>query len=433
MKKIIKASCLLCLLALSAYAQEIGKPLPAWQDGMLDIHHINTGRGDAAFCIFPDGTTMLFDAGELDPTSARTNSPRNAKLHPNDTKTAGEWVAWYIKKMAPAGKATGIDYALISHFHDDHFGGYYKGVKQSEKGGYFKTGITSVGDELKIGTLIDRGYPAYDFPVDIKRRLQQYVSKNPAATGYLKSMQNYWDFIYYHTKNTGMKAEKLQAGKSDQIVMRHQPDLYKNFKVQNIKVNGTVWTGQGTETINLFPFLDAGNTEQLPSENQSSLAIRLDYGDFSYYTGGDNPGIIDLGAPGWTDVETPMAEAIGAVDVAVMDHHGNRDSHNAFNVKTLRPRVWISQTWSSDHPGHEVLRRVTSEYLYPGPRDLFATNMLEANILVIGDALEKAYKSMDGHIVVRVLPGGQEYFVIILNDENEANEVKAVFGPYQAR
>jgi hypothetical protein len=116
-----------------------------------------------------------------------------------------------------------------------------------------------------------------------------------------------------------------------------------------------------------------------------------------------------------------------------MDHPGNRDAHNDINVKTLRPRVWIQQTRSSDHPGHEVLRRITSTYLYPGPRDLFATNMLEANKNVIGPALEHAYKSLDGHILVRVLPGGKSYYVIILNDENEENEIWAVHGPYETK
>lgn len=31
------------------------------------------------------------------------------------------------------------------------------------------------------------------------------------------------------------------------------------------------------------------------------------------------------------------------------------------------------------------------------------------------------------------MPGAKEYFVIILNDENLENEVKAVFGPYQTK
>ena len=36
--------------------------LPRWERGMLDIHQINTGTGNAAFFILPDGTTLLLDA-----------------------------------------------------------------------------------------------------------------------------------------------------------------------------------------------------------------------------------------------------------------------------------------------------------------------------------------------------------------------------------
>ena len=203
--------------------------------------------------------------------------------------------------------------------------------------------------------------------------------------------------------------------------------------MQAVKANQWIWTGQDSSAIEHFPPVDTTNRNTIPDENSLSLAITINYGAFTYYTGGDNPGNIFTGDNPLRDVETPIAKAIGEVDIATMDHHGNRDSHNEYNVKTLRPRIWIQQTWSSDHPGHEVLRRITSEYLYPGPRDLFATNMLEANKLVIGPALDRAYKSMDGHIVLRVLPGGDTYYVIILDDENEVNEIKAVHGPYQTK
>jgi len=56
--------------SLEGYGQEIGKPLPAWKEGMLDLHHINTGRGDAAFYLLPDGTTFLLDAGEMPPDNS---------------------------------------------------------------------------------------------------------------------------------------------------------------------------------------------------------------------------------------------------------------------------------------------------------------------------------------------------------------------------
>jgi hypothetical protein len=131
-------------------------------------------------------------------------------------------------------------------------------------------------------------------------------------------------------------------------------------------------------------------------------------------------------------VETAVARAVGPVDVAILDHHGNRDSMNAFLVSTLRPRAWIIPVWSADHPGHDVLDRMYSPRLYPGLRDVFATNMLEANRLVIGPLLDRLL-SAQGHIVVRVAPGGASYQVIILDDTGETYAVKAVHGPYESR
>src|SRR5688500_15147093 len=122
---------LFLVVILPLRAQEVGRKLPAWTEGYLDIHHINTGHGDAAFYIFPDGTTMLLDAGEMDPTSERVNSSRNATLHPNNKKTAHEWIVDYIKRVHPRSANPEIDYALITHFHDDHFGCLYKGAKSS--------------------------------------------------------------------------------------------------------------------------------------------------------------------------------------------------------------------------------------------------------------------------------------------------------------
>jgi hypothetical protein len=87
---------------------------------------------------------------------------------------------------------------------------------------------------------------------------------------------------------------------------------------------------------------------------------------------------------------------------------------------------------SADHPGHDVLERMYSERLYPGPRDVFATNMLEANRLVIGPLLDRL-KSAQGHVVIRVDPGGDTFRVIILDDSAENYRVKAIYGPYHSR
>ena len=70
-----------------------------------------------------------------------------------------------------------------------------------------------------------------------------------------------------------------------------------------------------------------------------------------------------------------------------------------------------------------------SKYLYPGKRDVFATNLHPAAEIVIGKDTEKM-KSRQGHIVIRVLPGGDEYYVYILEDHNTKRKIKQIFGPY---
>jgi glyoxylase-like metal-dependent hydrolase (beta-lactamase superfamily II) len=102
--------------------QSVGDILADWTFGTLDIHHINTGRGDATFMIFPDGTTMIYDAGSQDPTEPRTNSPRNTLPKPSGDRAPGEWIARYIEHIHPDRSSPVVDYAVISHFHGDHMG-----------------------------------------------------------------------------------------------------------------------------------------------------------------------------------------------------------------------------------------------------------------------------------------------------------------------
>ncbi len=427
MKKLLFVFVLLA--AQNAYAQQVaepGKPLPAWQEGYLDLHHINTGRGNAAFYILPDGTTVMFDAGELDPTNERTTSKRNAVIRPNDTKHPFQWIAGYIKKVSPLKEKAVIDYAVISHFHDDHFGSWYAGAPLSATKKYALTGITGVGELIPIHHLLQRDY---NYPVPVEKRLEAYKGK---ADSYIKTWNNYISFIKVQQQK-GMQVQSFKAGVKTQISLQHHPSKFPDFYIQNIKSNGLIWTGNDSTTAQHFPAIDSLDNKTWPDENTLSNVLVIHYGPFTYYTGGDCSGNVFLGDAAWRDVETPVAKVVGEVDIATMDHHGNRDAVNEFQVKTLRPRVWIEQTWTADHPGHEVLIRVTSPYLYEGKRDLFATNMLEANKLVIGPLVDQSYQSQQGHIVVRVLPGGKNYYVIILDDSSDQSLVKSIFGPYTTK
>jgi len=163
---------LLLLLSLPLAAQE-SKPLPPWSRGTLDIHQISTGRGNAAFYVFPDGTTMLVDAGAV------------------GDDTTGAKIARYIERMMAPEKPR-LDYALITHYHADHL-----------------AGLPGVGSSIPIGTLIDRGTSYLPPPDDAM-------------------MKAFRAFI----ADKNVKEEPIRVGANDQIVLRREPDAFKSFEVR---------------------------------------------------------------------------------------------------------------------------------------------------------------------------------------------------------
>lgn len=392
----------LWLFCIVSQAQKVGEALPAWQKGYLDIHHINTGCGNCAYVIFPDGTTMLIDAGE---NSAQP--VRHVSQKPNESKTPGEWIVDYIQSMAPGGRKC-LDYALVTHFHSDHVGGVRK--VENESGRYYNTGMITVAENIQIGKLVDRGAPDYDFLVNMDD----------------KTVKNYLNFLLF-TKQR-IKVEKFVPGSNDQFKLLYDSTAY-DCKVRNIYANGYLWTGKGRETQFLFPNLETLEKYDIPQENTLSCVLKITYGPFSYYTGGDVTGYPKPGRSSFHDVETPISTVVGKTEICCVNHHGYNNATNDAFIKNLSPRVFIIQASDALHPNHSTLERMLSGYLYKGKRDVFSTNMHEAAEIVIGKDVEKM-KSKQGHIVIRVLPGGKEYFIYILNDDNAKRRIKKIVGPY---
>jgi beta-lactamase superfamily II metal-dependent hydrolase len=398
------------LLPCAAGAQTVGEPLPPWSPGILDIHQIGTGRGNAALLVFPDGTSLLVDAGDGNP-----DPPAGANRVPDGSRSAGEWIARYARRMLSHQADPAIDYGLLTHFHGDHMGGVGPATPTEPGGEYRLTGITDVVSHMPIRTMLDRGWPDYTYPRPLDNAM----------------MDNYRAFLEVEGARRGMTVERLEPGRADQIVLRHDPDRYPNFTVRNVAANGEVWTGAGDGTHNHFPALADIPREDWPTENECSLAIRVSYGAFDFYTGGDMPGQPAPGLPSWQNVERPVAEAVGAVDVAVANHHGIGDTTIPFFVRSLRPRVWIVPSRMAGHPDRFVFARMSSTRLYDGPRDIFSVTTQDATRQVVVQLRE--LDSEQGHIVVRVESGGARYRVIILDDSDENDTIKAIHGPYAAR
>jgi beta-lactamase superfamily II metal-dependent hydrolase len=396
----------------SAVAQVAGQALPAWTPGTLDIHHISTGRGNATLLILPDGTTALVDAGALQPDY----SPRSVSPRPDASRTPGEWIARYIRHMLAYQASPALDYALVTHFHADHMGIVTEDTKTAKNGRYKISGLTEVAEYVPMRKIIDRAWPDYNWPQPLT---DEFVN-------------NYRVFLEWQRQHNGLRVERFRPGRNDQIVLLRAPQSYPAFEVRNIAASGEVWTGVGTSTRQHFPRVQDLQKPDLPTENMCSIALRVSYGKFDYFTGGDITSSKDDGEPPWRDIERPVAMAVGPVDVYQLNHHGHYDSNSLFFISILRPRVHVMPIWSAAQPDRHVLRKLLFPYAYPGPRDVFATAFTEANAAVLADWIGQL-KAREGHIVVRVAPGGDTYQVVVLDNRAETYRVTAIHGPYESR
>lgn len=387
----------------------IGKTLPDWQEGYLDIHAINTGRGESQLLIFPDGTTMLIDAAGslISPTDAIP--PPDQK--PNSNVSPGLAVTNYTRHFIKAA-SNKINYLMLSHFDPDHMGTYSSSLPLDPTGTFRMGGITEVGAKIGFDKIIDRGYPDYNFPTD--------MTSNSRIANYIK-------FINWAKANKGVVAEQFDVGKNDQIILQENPSAYSNFEIRNIISNGVVWTGTGTGSTNTLP-PGSEVAAASGSENIFSIAFVLSYGKFNFFTGGDLQ-YNGMTAHPWKDVEAPVAVVVPEVDVMKANHHATSNCNGTTLLNSLKPQTIVIHPWRDVHPNTETLSRM---FAANGGVQIFSTNMTEANKPRLGANLNRL-KTIEGHIVVRVDPGGDEYYVYVLDDTNQDYKVTEVFGPYKSK
>lgn len=394
-------------------AQEIatagtsGELLPPWEPGILEIHHIDTGRGNASFVVGPDGSSLVLDAGEAH-SPERTMAPPM----PDASRRAGEWIARYIRRQLDRIGKSELDLMFLTHLHGDHVGEVSASSPQSSRGPYRLTGAADVAETIPVRELIDRGWPDYSYPApphDATSLNYIALAKGLAAGG--------------------TKIEQARAGSAQQLALRHEAARYPGFSARVLSVNGAVWAGSGESAKDLFPPVTGLDSTAMPTENMCCASIRLEYGAFRYYSGGDLTCDTDYGRFPWHDIESPVAQAACPVSVAVANHHGYFDACGPAFVRALRPRVWIIPTWHASHPAMNVMANLFSKELYPGERSVFATGMTPEALLTT-ERFSGSLSSSDGHVVVRVPVGGSAFSVHVISARDESGTVVKSFGPF---
>ncbi|MBL9078050.1 MAG: lamin tail domain-containing protein [Planctomycetes bacterium] len=221
--------------------------------------------------------------------------------------------------MLPAISAlqpTGYGFTFLSHFHDDHQGG-----------------LDEVLNALPFTTAYDRG--------DVNRPTTTSTNNYLAAAG--------------ARRTTVTVGAVYQLGGGATLTC--------------LCANGSVAGGA---------FVDP--TASAQEENSRSVALRLDYGQFAMWLGGDLTG----GGNSTADVEDPATLACGDVDVYKLNHHGSNTSTSVDLVARLQPELAVVSCGTGNSFGHPTPTIVNRINQAAAARALLSTTTGSANTIGFG-------------------------------------------------
>ena len=409
-------------LPANSFDVKVGEPLPAWSEGCLDIHAINSGRGECTFFVLPDGTSLCVDAGEIGTTGGE--HPRVDPKPDADTR-AYKVYSEYIKAYLPKGD-TSMDYMLMTHFHNDHFGttnSTYEKTTRDGKYTYPLTGIMALYDEVPFDKIIDR---AFDENSDYKTVVESTGQDYNPGYGY------YEQFITWARGSKGLVAEKAVNGSESQLALVNKPSEYPDFKIQINAVNGWYWNG--SKSVDAYSFNRLLGKQ--PSENGNSISFLLSYGDFDYLTSGD--------AGANTNIENNLAKSISRkIEAMKAHHHFAWETMSATSMAIYLPTVVVSHCFYDHQPdmGHQWLcgdvdysgtstqAFQTAWGSYSGEKHWFFTNIHPTTASTYPYEVAKM-AGMNGHVVIRVAKGAEFYYVYVLDDTDMNYNVKSIHGPF---
>ena len=398
---------LACLLMLSACSD--GTHLTGWKKGDLDIHCINTGRGESMFYVFPDGTTMMVDAaGSL--LKKHKHMPTAPK--PDSTVSTGSVIIDYVRHFAPRGHADTIDYFVLSHFHTDHMGDVNQSLPRHPEGGFLMSSICEVGSTIPYKRLITRGDPTEVKTSNCTRE---------------ENLCNFMSFVDWSAKANGTRYEYFDPCSDTQIVPVR--GKVEGFKVHNLAAAGRYRTSpdskEWTTDMPSRAVLDSlGDPGAYPGENTMSSAFILSYGPFDIFSGGDlqwaHRDIHD-----YFDIEAPVSKLCCKVEVMKASHHCTKGANGPDIMNALRPDVVVANVWRDVQPNPQTLDNI---YAASPDCKVFLTNLHPDNL--VKDYLDRI-ASTGGHIVIRVSRGGSSYTIYTLDDTDPSYRITGKWGPFK--
>ncbi len=299
------------------------------EEGLLFIAMIDVGWGDSFYLEAPDGTNCLIDAG-----------------HPQD----GEVVRRFL--LEDLG-VTSLDFASMSHVHEDHVGGFYGDSFDGLDGLFVDETDNGVDPIFPVGTFLDildktpgteRNGPyraLEDALDDLGPNLGQHVLLETGASSEAGEAALEW--------GEGLRVDLLAAGRKPFLNPEH---IYA--------------------------------TEPGSVENNDSMIYRVQFGEFVMIFMGDG----EFATEQFLQDRYP-ADFLRAT-VHKLGHHGSSDSNSERFLKIVDPVVGLVPNAVSENPGVEhpfVLRRLINLGADYYASDRVIANLDRAEPGVRGDVL----------------------------------------------
>ncbi|MBI5508313.1 MAG: MBL fold metallo-hydrolase [Deltaproteobacteria bacterium] len=285
--------------------------LPQVRDGALRIIAFDVGQADATLVLY-GGKSLLIDCG----------SPLKQPL------AASQRIPPRLDELLPARH---LDYLLITHYHQDHFGAPGRRKNAHEPSGVFSL---IERDGLTIDTVVDRGF-------------YSVTAKGASQLSYERSVQEWIA--------SGVVGKRREVRAGDRLELG--PGL-------DVRIVAAAANGYLDRMKALVP---TWVEENPPSENDYSIAAKLVLGDFEMLVAGDLSGYNVLRQFGpkrssYNDIESQIAGDVGAVEVYRANHHGSENSSNPCFTEVLHPLVTVFSSGDNryGHPAVEVVKRLKS-------------------------------------------------------------------------